>query len=63
MKEYEGDEKRVNKKKVAEKLRRTGEEYVSVKTKKTVKARQLGLICKHMEWCKRGGRECAKLTE
>lgn len=34
-----------------------------LKQKKTVKARQLGPVCKNTQWCKKGGRECAKLTD
>lgn len=53
---------RVNKKKTAQKLRRSGKEYVSVDTKKTVKGRALGPSC-DTDWCRKGGRQCGQFCE
>ncbi|CAG9827386.1 unnamed protein product [Diabrotica balteata] len=59
-KEYEREVlTRTNKKRVAQVLRRSGAQYVSVDTKKTVSGRKLGSSC-NSEWCKKGGRNCKK---
>ncbi|XP_072391866.1 uncharacterized protein [Diabrotica undecimpunctata] len=62
-KEYEREVlTRTNKKRVAQVLRRSGAQYVSVDTKKTVSGRKLGSSC-NSEWCKKGGRNCSKFSK
>lgn len=61
--EYEPNKvPRTNKKKVAQALRLSGEEYISVDTKKLVSGRKLGPPC-NSAWCKKGGRQCDKFSE